>query len=280
MDFVGNLLLFAAVKAFCKSIKNWQSYYGGTLFLAHSVGKGGHSKSNWRTCACRQMIRRRRAADITSRHRAPVNESNKRLHRCRTNCCNATLVAAARKPGINQHSWPRQITADCRFGFRLMGSSQRRFRWLEGERQSKDNVMFLFSVEPSSLRKVRRLSSGRPAITTRMRNLEKLFTELTMQVSCWNHENLIFDVHRKQKTKLFRWVICPIGCVARMHIIKCIAVWLCDSKGISLMKIPFVTICCTCEKQRSSCVLMLSRRISWLHAWNLNIYTVVLLNVG
>jgi len=26
MDFVGNLLLFAAVKEFCKSIKNWQSY--------------------------------------------------------------------------------------------------------------------------------------------------------------------------------------------------------------------------------------------------------------
>jgi len=25
MDFVGNLLLFAAVKEFCKSIKNWQS---------------------------------------------------------------------------------------------------------------------------------------------------------------------------------------------------------------------------------------------------------------
>jgi len=36
MDFVGNLLLFAAVKEFCKSIKNWQSYshgYGGNLFL-------------------------------------------------------------------------------------------------------------------------------------------------------------------------------------------------------------------------------------------------------
>jgi len=31
-----NLLLFAAVKEFCKSTKNWQSYshdYGGTLFL-------------------------------------------------------------------------------------------------------------------------------------------------------------------------------------------------------------------------------------------------------
>jgi len=26
MGFVGNLLLFAAVKEFCKSIKNWQSY--------------------------------------------------------------------------------------------------------------------------------------------------------------------------------------------------------------------------------------------------------------
>jgi len=33
--FVGNLVLFAAVKEICKSIKNWQSYscgYGGTLF--------------------------------------------------------------------------------------------------------------------------------------------------------------------------------------------------------------------------------------------------------
>jgi len=29
MDFVGNLLLFAAVKEFCKSIKNWQSYSHG-----------------------------------------------------------------------------------------------------------------------------------------------------------------------------------------------------------------------------------------------------------
>jgi len=26
MSFVGNLVLFAAVKEFCKSIKNWQSY--------------------------------------------------------------------------------------------------------------------------------------------------------------------------------------------------------------------------------------------------------------
>jgi len=35
MSFVGNLMLSAAVKEFCKSIKNWQSYshgYGGTLF--------------------------------------------------------------------------------------------------------------------------------------------------------------------------------------------------------------------------------------------------------
>jgi len=33
MGFVGNLALFVAVKGFCKSIKNWQSYshgYGGT----------------------------------------------------------------------------------------------------------------------------------------------------------------------------------------------------------------------------------------------------------
>jgi len=29
MDFVGNLLLFAAVKEFCKLIKNWQSYSHG-----------------------------------------------------------------------------------------------------------------------------------------------------------------------------------------------------------------------------------------------------------
>jgi len=29
MDFVENLLLFAAVKEFCKSIKNWQSYSHG-----------------------------------------------------------------------------------------------------------------------------------------------------------------------------------------------------------------------------------------------------------
>jgi len=29
MDFVANLLLFAAVKEFCKSVKNWQSYSHG-----------------------------------------------------------------------------------------------------------------------------------------------------------------------------------------------------------------------------------------------------------
>jgi len=29
MSFVENLLLFAAVKGFCKSIKNWQSYSHG-----------------------------------------------------------------------------------------------------------------------------------------------------------------------------------------------------------------------------------------------------------
>jgi len=29
MSFVGNLLLFAAVKEFSKSIKNWQSYSHG-----------------------------------------------------------------------------------------------------------------------------------------------------------------------------------------------------------------------------------------------------------
>jgi len=29
MDLVGNLLLFVAVKEFCKSIKNWQSYSHG-----------------------------------------------------------------------------------------------------------------------------------------------------------------------------------------------------------------------------------------------------------
>jgi len=40
MNFVGNLLLFTAVKEFCKSMKKWQSYshgYGGTLFLTHTV---------------------------------------------------------------------------------------------------------------------------------------------------------------------------------------------------------------------------------------------------
>jgi len=29
MDLFGNLLLFAAVKEFCKSINNWQSYIHG-----------------------------------------------------------------------------------------------------------------------------------------------------------------------------------------------------------------------------------------------------------
>jgi len=29
MEFVGNLLVFAVVKEFCKSIKNWQSYSHG-----------------------------------------------------------------------------------------------------------------------------------------------------------------------------------------------------------------------------------------------------------
>jgi len=29
MSFVGNLMLFAAVKEFCKSIKNWHSYSHG-----------------------------------------------------------------------------------------------------------------------------------------------------------------------------------------------------------------------------------------------------------
>jgi len=27
MDFIGNLLLFPAVKEFCKSVNNWQSYH-------------------------------------------------------------------------------------------------------------------------------------------------------------------------------------------------------------------------------------------------------------
>ena len=39
-EFVGNLPVFAVVKEFCKSIKNWQSYshgQGGTLFLTHGV---------------------------------------------------------------------------------------------------------------------------------------------------------------------------------------------------------------------------------------------------
>jgi len=34
MDFVENLLLFAAVKEFCKSIKNWQSYSHGLVRVA------------------------------------------------------------------------------------------------------------------------------------------------------------------------------------------------------------------------------------------------------
>jgi len=29
MGFVGNLVVFAGVKEFCKSIKNWQSYSHG-----------------------------------------------------------------------------------------------------------------------------------------------------------------------------------------------------------------------------------------------------------
>jgi len=41
MDFVGNLLLFPAVKEFWKYIKNWQSYQSPqvwcTTFLVHSV---------------------------------------------------------------------------------------------------------------------------------------------------------------------------------------------------------------------------------------------------
>jgi len=42
MGSVGNLVLFAAVKEFCKSIKNWQIYshgWGDTLFrlMVYSV---------------------------------------------------------------------------------------------------------------------------------------------------------------------------------------------------------------------------------------------------
>jgi len=41
MDFVGNLLLFAAVKEFCKSVKNCQSYSHAIVrvapFLTHGV---------------------------------------------------------------------------------------------------------------------------------------------------------------------------------------------------------------------------------------------------
>jgi len=29
MNFIGHLVIFAAVKEFCKSIKNWQSYCHG-----------------------------------------------------------------------------------------------------------------------------------------------------------------------------------------------------------------------------------------------------------
>ena len=42
MDFVENLVLFAAVKEFSKSVKNWQSYshgYDGAFFLTRSVMK-------------------------------------------------------------------------------------------------------------------------------------------------------------------------------------------------------------------------------------------------
>ena len=49
MSFVGNLLVFPAVKEFRKSVKNWQSYrheFGVLLFLGHSVD---------RRCACCQM---------------------------------------------------------------------------------------------------------------------------------------------------------------------------------------------------------------------------------
>ena len=47
MSFVGNLLLFAAVKEFHKSINNWQSNrhgYGDT-FLTHAVGLRGNNSS-------------------------------------------------------------------------------------------------------------------------------------------------------------------------------------------------------------------------------------------
>jgi len=33
MDFVENFVLFAAVKEFCKSIKNWQSQHGALFWL-------------------------------------------------------------------------------------------------------------------------------------------------------------------------------------------------------------------------------------------------------
>ena len=55
MDFVGNLLIFAAVKEFCKSITNWQSYshgQGGTLFFdsrCSSTRQWGH----WPSVHCR-----------------------------------------------------------------------------------------------------------------------------------------------------------------------------------------------------------------------------------
>jgi len=47
IDFVGNLLLFPAVKEFCKSVKNWQSYrheYGVIRFWGHSVVLGPCSR--------------------------------------------------------------------------------------------------------------------------------------------------------------------------------------------------------------------------------------------
>ena len=55
-------MFFAAVKEFCKSIKNWQSYnlgYGGTLFLTHGVVYSKLCRSaelNLKMLACKQAI--------------------------------------------------------------------------------------------------------------------------------------------------------------------------------------------------------------------------------
>jgi len=55
MDFVGNLLIFPALKEFLKSVKNRQSYcheFGVLLFLWHSV----YWISSWHTLASNALL--------------------------------------------------------------------------------------------------------------------------------------------------------------------------------------------------------------------------------